>query len=148
MSDDNTQTAATPAPLTLAALELQAPELLAMIRSDARAEGAQAERDRIQAVRAQVLPGYEALIERLAADGTTTGPEAAVAVVTAERAALEAARKAHHADAPKAVPAAPAPMDFGSDARQQLHARVLDYQREHGVADYYTALKAVQRTPL
>lgn len=55
------------------------------IKAAARAEGAAAEAKRAQEVRAQCLPGHEALIERLANDGRTTGPEAAQAVLAAER---------------------------------------------------------------
>ncbi|NCC41461.1 MAG: S49 family peptidase [Gammaproteobacteria bacterium] len=58
------------------------------------AEGAQTERARIQGVRAQAIPGHEALIERLAFDGATTGPEAAVQVLAAEKALRD-----HHAAA-------------------------------------------------
>lgn len=50
-----------------------------------RVEGAQAERERIQAVRAQSLPGHEALIEQLAFDGITTAEQAASQVLAAER---------------------------------------------------------------
>lgn len=72
----------------------------------ARAEGAAAERDRIAAVRASGMPGHEALIEQLAADGKTTGPEAAVAVLGAER-ALRAKAAKEVLDAPAPVPGAP-----------------------------------------
>lgn len=57
------------------------PEAAAVLR----AEGAETERQRIAAVREQAMPGHEALIERLAVDGKTTGPEAAVQVLAAER---------------------------------------------------------------
>jgi len=67
--------------MDLATLNKDHPELAAALR----AEGAAAERERIAAVRAQSLPGHEDLIEQLAADGKTTGPEAAVAVLNAER---------------------------------------------------------------
>lgn len=50
-----------------------------------REEGAKAERERIQSVEAQALPGHEALIQSLKFDGKTTGPEAAVKVLSAER---------------------------------------------------------------
>ena len=49
--------------------------------------GATAECARIQAVMAQDYPGHTALIKQLAFDGKTTGPEAAMAVLGAERAA-------------------------------------------------------------
>ena len=61
--------------------------------------GAAAERDRIQSVRDQLIPGHEALIETLAFDGHTTGPEAAVAVLAAERSLRE-----HHQAAQAAMP--------------------------------------------
>jgi len=64
-------------------LAADAPELLASLQ----AEGAAAERARIQAVEAQALPGHAALIAALKFDGKTTGPEAAVAVLQAERSA-------------------------------------------------------------
>ena len=65
----------------------------------ARAEGAQAERDRIQAVRAQALAGHEELIETLAMDGKTTGEQAAVAILAAEKARVTAAGEARFSKA-------------------------------------------------
>lgn len=65
-----------------AALAAEHPEFAAELRK----QGATAERERIAAVRAQLLAGHEALIDTLAADGKTTGPEAAVAVLQAEKA--------------------------------------------------------------
>lgn len=47
--------------------------------------GATAERERIQAVREQSIAGYESLIAQLMFDGKTTGPEAAVQILNAER---------------------------------------------------------------
>lgn len=57
----------------------------------ARLTGATAERERIFAVEAQLLPGHEALIAQFKADGKTSGPEAAVAVLAAERASASTA---------------------------------------------------------
>lgn len=79
-----------------------------------RAEGAAGELARVNAVRAQAIPGHEALVEKLAADGKTTGPEAAMAVLAAERGARQAQAQARADDAPPPVnvvsepPAAPA----------------------------------------
>jgi signal peptide peptidase SppA len=81
------------------------PEAAAVLR----AEGAVSERDRIAAVRAQSLPGHEALIERFATDGHTTGPEAAVAVLAAERQAQANSAAVRLAEAPAPVPYASAP---------------------------------------
>lgn len=54
----------------------------------ARQQGATAERERIKAVQAQSMPGHEQLIATLAYDGKTTGPEAAVQVLAAEKCKL------------------------------------------------------------
>lgn len=51
--------------------------------------GAKEERERIKAVKEQVVPGHEALIESLMWDGVTTAEQAAVKVVAAEREARE-----------------------------------------------------------
>lgn len=89
--------------LTRESFERDHAALYGQVRSEALAEGAAQERARIQAVRAQCLPGHEALIETLAFDGSTTGEQAAMAIVTAQRDALSAAARAHAADAPAAV---------------------------------------------
>lgn len=81
------------------------PEAAAVLR----AEGAVSERDRIAGVRAQIMPGHEALIEELAADGHTSGPEAAVQVIAAERQARTTQAAVRLADAPAPVAFAPAP---------------------------------------
>ena len=44
-------------------------------------------------VQDQLLPGHEALIETLKWDGKSTGPEAAIQVLGAERALLDGKRK-------------------------------------------------------
>ncbi|MDY0013879.1 MAG: signal peptide peptidase SppA [Rhodocyclaceae bacterium] len=82
--------------MDLHALKENHPDLVEAIRAEAlagmdehlataRTDGAQAERDRVASVRAQSLPGHEALIERLAADGESTGDDAARAIIAAER---------------------------------------------------------------
>ena len=62
-------------------------------------EGGIAECQRVKDVRAQLVPGHEALIEQLATDGKTTGPEAAQAVVLATQKQLEAQGDAVSQDA-------------------------------------------------
>ena len=47
--------------------------------------GAEAERNRIASVEAQCLTGHEVLIAQLKADGKTTGEQAAIAVLIAEK---------------------------------------------------------------
>ena len=95
--------------LSRESLERDHPALFAQLRVEFTAAGAHAERERIAAVRAQSLPGHEALIETLAADGKTTGPEAAAAVLAAERSVRQAQAQAHAGDAPKPAPHAAAP---------------------------------------
>lgn len=51
----------------------------------ARAEGAAAELQRVKDVQAASLPGHEALIASLMFDGVTTGAQAALKVLAAER---------------------------------------------------------------
>ena len=97
--------------LSRESLERDHAALFAQVRSEFMALGATQERDRIQAVRAQSLPGHEALIDKLAFDGKTSGPEAAAAVLAAERSVRQAAVQAHHRDAPAPAPASAAPSD-------------------------------------
>ena len=79
--------------------------------AEGQTAGATAERARIQAVEAQTLPGHEKLIAQLKFDGKTTGPEAAVQVLTAEKtvAAGRAAALANDGSA-IVVPAANSPL--------------------------------------
>ena len=96
-------------PMDLKTLAEQHPDLLASIQAEAREQGAQAEATRVAAVRGQSMKGHEALIDKLAADGKTTGPEAAMAVLAAERSAQEAAGKAFMEDAPAPAKTAATP---------------------------------------
>lgn len=95
---------AAPAAMTRESLERDHPALFAQLRVEFTEAGAAGERARIAAVRAQALPGHEKLIEQLAADGKTTGPEAATAVLAAERSARQAQATALANDAPAAAP--------------------------------------------
>jgi hypothetical protein len=113
----------------------QHPQLLAAIQAEAQQAGATAEINRIKDVRAQSLPGHEALIERLAMDGVTTGPQAAAAVLSAERQLREAAAAAVFADAPAAAPASAAPSaaNEASDRAAQAE-KAKAYAKEHNVS--------------
>lgn len=97
----------------------------ATVTATATAAGAATERKRIADVRAQTLPGHEALVEQLAFDGKTTGPDAAMAVMAAERTRIAGAAAAHAADAPKPVPHAAAPADGAPATAQSLAALAL-----------------------
>jgi hypothetical protein len=111
--------------MTLAKLRADHPELVAALVAEAteglitaanlqqqiataRAEGAEAERLRIADVRAQLIPGHEAVIETLAADGTSTGAEAAKAIVAAEKVLRGQAAANLDKEGPPVVPSADA----------------------------------------
>ena len=96
------------------------------MKAEFTALGAQQERDRIAGVRAQGLPGHEALIDKLAMDGKTSPGEAAMAVNAAQREAMNATAKALDADAPAAAKASAAPDDKpAADTPQAVAARMV-----------------------
>lgn len=127
------------------------PEAAALVR----AEGATAELARIRDVRAAALPGHEALIEALAFDGKTTGAEAALAIIKAERESRATHANSRSADAVEPVVSAetrPAEATEADAATYELNASpatkaAVDAKvRKHMAAnscDYFTALKAV-----
>jgi hypothetical protein len=82
---------------------------LAAGKAEGIALGTEQERARIRDVEAQLLPGHEALIATLKADGKTSGAQAAMQVLKAERDKLGSQLAALHADAPAPVPQAAAP---------------------------------------
>lgn len=111
--------------------------------------GATAERQRIKDVEAQHMPGHEALIASLKFDGKTTGAEAAVQVLNAERGKLGAHAAKLAADAPKPVPHAAVPEGAvaaeGND-EQSMEARIkatwdkdASIRAEFGAFDTYKA---------
>lgn len=77
--------------------------------TEGRALGASAELQRIKDVEANALPGHEALITTLKFDGKTTGAEAAVKVLGAERQKQANALAGITSEAPVPAPSAPAP---------------------------------------
>jgi hypothetical protein len=54
-------------------------------KDQGKKEGAESERKRIQEVEAQLIPGHEKLIATVKYDGKTTGPEAALKILAAEK---------------------------------------------------------------
>lgn len=130
-------------PVTRESLERDHAALFASLRTEFMAAGAAGEQARIQAVQAQgaLLPGHAALVAALSADGKTTGPEAAMALLAAEAKARGNAAQAHAADAPNPVPASTAPEASGvtlTKAEQTEQARA--YAAENGIS-FVAALK-------
>jgi len=89
------------------------PDLCAALVEEGRvagfAAGAVAESQRIKDVEAQAVPGHEVLINTLKYDGKTTGPEAAVQVIAADKKAGSAALGIITGAAPGAAAFAAAP---------------------------------------
>lgn len=97
------------ASMDLEKLKAEHPALFKAIHDEAYAAGATAERARIQAVEATLIPGHEALVQTLKFDGKSTGADAALAINAAERKVREGQAQANAAAAPPVVPQKPAP---------------------------------------
>ena len=81
------------------------PDVARALIDEGFAAGAEAERNRILEVEAQGMPGHTELVQTLKFDGKTTGPQAAVQVLNAERAKRGDRLAGLKADAPKPAPA-------------------------------------------
>lgn len=142
-------------PMDLATLKEKHPELVQALIAEAlaagTAAGAEAERARIQGVEAQAMPGHEQLIAGLKFDGKTTGPEAAVQILAAERAKGANRLAQLRADAPAPAPAAPsatgdpAPAASAADADLPVEERAKKQfeadaktRQEFGTLERYT----------
>ena len=62
-------------------------------RQEGSRSGAEQERARIKAVKDQLIPGHEELINTLMWDGKTTGEQAAVQILAADKVLREKARR-------------------------------------------------------
>lgn len=93
--------------------------------------GAKVEMERIKGVEAQCIPGHEALISSLKYDGKTTGPEAAVKVLAAEKEARAGYLKKMKDGAAK--PVDQQALGAGEDRPEDgdFEAEVAKYQTEH-----------------
>lgn len=110
-----------------------------------RAEGATAERNRIQAVEGQLIPGHEALINTLKFDGKSSPGDAAMAVNAAEKQTRTAQAAALASDAPAALPLVPAAsVETKPASRADLDAAAKAYMAAHPGTDYVAAFKQVQ----
>ena len=96
----------------------------------AKADGAKAERERIQSVEAQLIPGHEALIQDMKFDGKTTGEQAAVKILAAEKTLREGVLDKLDKDAPKPVATVLVP-DVETVEKKDFEQLVADYQKEH-----------------
>ena len=76
------------------------PDLVAHFKAEGAQDAAAAEMKRIQDVKAQSLPGHEKLIDELMFDGVTTGEQAAVKILQAEKQSRANIIAGHIEDAP------------------------------------------------
>jgi signal peptide peptidase SppA len=128
-------------PITREQLAAEAPDVLAAVQ----AEGASAERARIQAVEGQLIPGHEALINTLKFDGKSGPGDAAMAVNAAEKQARSAQAAALASDAPAALPLVPAAsVETKPATRADLDLAAKAYMAAHPGTDYVAAFKQVQ----
>lgn len=146
-------------PMTIEQVKAESPDVAAALA----AEGSAAERLRIQQVEAQLLPGHEALITALKFDGKSTGGDAAMAVLAADKAARAAQAQALASEAPApvqgsvshpagqadpppaAAPGRAAPAGFVIDRqRADLDARAKAHMSAHPGTSYLAAVKAVE----
>lgn len=121
-----------------------------------RAEGAVAERERIQGIEAQLIPGHEAVINKLKFDGTSSPGDAAKAIVCAERNLRQAAINANASDAPPVVVTVPqtdlaaAAADAAASGKEtaaltkeELDAKAKQHMADNPGTSYVDAYKAV-----
>lgn len=72
------------ASMTREEIEANHPEIVSAIRSEANAQGAEAERKRIQEIEAVARPGHEELVKAMKFDGKSTSGDVAVAILKAD----------------------------------------------------------------
>ena len=116
-------------PELYAAIVAEAQAGTAALVATARAEGATAESQRIKDVRAQLLPGHEALVEELAFDGKSTAADAAIAIVNAEKCFRVSASAAIEADANPAVPSVDADADQQKTIKRAAFNALLPHEQ-------------------
>jgi len=128
-------------PITRDQIAAEAPDVLAAIQQ----EGASAERERIQSIEAQAIPGHDALIATLKFDGKSTAGDAAMAVLAAEKQSRSAQAAALASDAPKPLPLVPAAsVEDKPLTRADIDASAKAYMAAHPGTDYVAAFKQVQ----
>ncbi|MFA6148658.1 MAG: S49 family peptidase [bacterium] len=98
---------------------------------DGKVEGANLERDRIRDVEAQSMPGHDALIAELKFDGKTTGEQAAVQILSAEKQVRAGKLSAIRSDAPAPVPQPSVEVGGESIRKKDFLVLVDEWQKEH-----------------
>lgn len=130
-------------PITREQLAAEAPDVLAAIQQ----EGASAERERIQSIEAQALPGHDKLISALKFDGKSTAGDAAMALLAAEKQTRNAAATALANDAPNPLPVAPNATVQASEkpalSRAEVDTQAKAYVKANPAVSYVEAVKHI-----
>lgn len=159
-----TQTSTAQPVITIDLIKTQYPDIAQALRAEGeqsvtaqlaelRTEVAQTERARIQAVfeQGEQLPGHEQLIKTLMFDGKTTGPEAAVQILAAEKAARGSELEKIKRSAPTPVPSASTDPEPTVDDHLPVEERCKiewerssDIRAEFGDLETYTSYKRAE----
>lgn len=101
LKDLNMKTLRAQRPDLVDELEKPATEAIETATAQAREEATTAERERVAGIRALSLPGYEALVEEMIADGRTTPDQAGKRLVEAQKARAQAVLDGQRASDPE-----------------------------------------------
>lgn len=112
-------------------------------KDEGLATGTEAERERIKAIDALSLPGHEKLISEMKYDGKTTAADAAVKIISAEKAIRETKLATFRGDSPPVVATVEAPPDH--EEKKDFNALVAEHQKEKGCGRA-EAIKAIVAT--
>jgi len=104
--------------------------------------GIEKERSRIQAVEGSLLPGHEALVESMKYDGVTTGEQAAVKILHAEKALRETKLQDFSSDKPPVVPTVDAAKDEPKKTEKQVPGELLTDEQMKAMWNKDAALRA------
>ena len=115
--------------ITAEVVTAEAPAVAEAFRAEGRAQGAQAERERILAIEAAALPGYEAIVSEAKADGKSTAGDVALQITAAMKAEGASRLDAIRGEAPAPVQASAAPAEDKEVAGVQTSsAQMVDAQ--------------------
>lgn len=112
-----------------------------------KADGAEAERNRIKEVEEQLIPGHEALIKELKFDGKTTGGEAAKLILKKESELLGSRAKEFKEEGQglKVADAIPPEVESEEDKDEKKRKAIAQYQKGHPESSLKDATLAVAK---
>ncbi len=137
---DGAKPEATPA-LTIETLKSDHPDIYQAVHAEGFAAGKTDECNRIQSVESAALPGHEELIGKLKFDGKTTGEQAALQIIQAEKSNKAKALGDYTAQAPQPV-SQPAADDLPSTPSARGQENMTDEERLQSTWDSDKVLRA------